>query len=55
VLVSVIEIFDLFMIMVMGREGGFQFSGKGAVDGGIGYDVVGQDGHGVAGGIRQWR
>lgn len=37
--------------MVVGRESSFQFSGKGAVDGGIGDDVVGEDGHGVAGGV----
>jgi hypothetical protein len=39
------------MIMVRGRESSFQLCGKGAVDGGIGDDVVGQDGHGVAGGV----
>jgi hypothetical protein len=37
--------------MVVGREGGFEFCGKGAVDGGVGYNVVGQDRHGVAGGV----
>ncbi len=39
------------MVMVMGRESSFQLRAKRAVDGGVGYDVVSQDGHGVAGGV----
>ena len=37
--------------MVMRRESSFQLQGKRSVDGGIGDDVVGQDCHGVAGGV----
>jgi hypothetical protein len=39
------------MIMATGRESSFQLCGKGAVDGGVGDDVVGEDGHGVARGV----
>ena len=35
----------------MGMESSFQLQSKRSVDGGIGDDVVGQDCHGVAGGV----